>query len=112
MARGRKPKEPHLRLVTGTHRADRHGDAVKVSEAAARSAANFGPLIRPTYLKRFAREPAAIAFCELWQEMRLAPASFQAAKHSQMRGYMSALGLTDERNRAVEDPPERDEHFD
>ena len=76
MARGRRPKAPHLRLVEGTHRADRHGDAVKVGEAAAKAAANFGPLIQP------------------------------------MRAYMSALGLTDERNRAIDDSTEKDEFFD
>jgi hypothetical protein len=98
-------------LVDGTHRADRHGDAAKARDAAAKSAASFGPLTRPKYLKRFAleawkryiepaswldasREPAAIAFCELWQELRLAPANFQAAKHSQLRAYMGDLGLT------------------
>jgi hypothetical protein len=58
------------------------------------------------------REPAAIAFCELWQEMRLAPASFQAAKHSQLRAYMADLGLTDERNRHLEIAKAKDEFFD
>jgi hypothetical protein len=117
-------------LVAGTHRADRHGDAAKARNAVAKSAASFGPLVRPTYLKRFAneawgryiqpaswldasREPAAIAFCELWQEMRLAPASFRAARHSQLRAYMSALGLTDERNRTIDgSSSEKDEFFD
>ncbi|WP_286144375.1 hypothetical protein [Bradyrhizobium sp. NFR13] len=43
----------------------------------------------------------------------MAPTTFQAAKHSQMRGYMSELGLTDERKRAVQPATEeRDEHFD
>ena len=125
MTRGRKPKPGHLRLVEGTHRDDRHGAADKVSGAAAA----FGPLRMPLYLKRQARaawqryitpaswldasrEPAAIAFCELWQELRLAPATFQAAKHSQLRAYMADLGLTDERNRAVEASREKDELFD
>jgi phage terminase small subunit len=128
MTRGRKPKAPHLRLVDGTHRADRHGDAAKARDAAAKSAASFGPVTRPKYLKRFAREawrryiepatwldasrePAAIAFCELWQELRQAPANFQAAKHSQLRAYMGDLGLTDERNRAVDESPENDDEF-
>jgi hypothetical protein len=128
MARGRKPKAPHLRLVDGTHRADRHGDATRARETAAKSAASFGPLTKPKYLKRLAgeawkkyiapaswldasREPAAIAFCELWQELRLAPTTFQAAKHSQLRAYMSDLGLTDERRRAVEERAEKDEFF-
>jgi hypothetical protein len=129
MTKGRKPKGAHLRLVTGTHRDDRHGDAATARDAAAKCVADFGPPIRPKYLKRFAleaweryiepaswldasREPAAIAFCELWQEMRLAPTNFQAARHSQMRSYMAALGLTDERNRTVEVAKAKDEFFD
>jgi hypothetical protein len=46
--------------------------------------------------------------------MRLAPTAFKAAKHSQMRAYMSELGLTDERNRLIiENKTElKDEHFD
>jgi phage terminase small subunit len=124
--RGRRPKPSHLRLVDGTHRSDRHGDA---SKALSDAAAAFGPLRMPSYFKRQARvawqryitpaswldasrEPAAIAFCELWQELRLAPASFQAAKHSQLRAYMADLGLTDERNRTVEAANAKDEFFD
>src|SRR5450432_3961974 len=115
MTRGRKPKAPHLRLIEATHRPDRHGVASATQDAVAASAASFGPLICPKHLKRAAREawkryiepaswldasrePAAIAFCELWQEMRLAPSAFKAAKHSQLRAYMGDLGLTDERN--------------
>ena len=126
MTKGRKPKPAHLRLVDGTHRSDRHGDAGKLLSDAA---AAFGPLRMPSYFKRQARvawqryitpaswldasrEPAAIAFCELWQELRSAPTSFQAAKHGQMRAYMSELGLTDERKRAAEVSEERDEFFD
>ena len=77
----------------------------EVREAVAASVANFGPLCRPLHFKRLAREawkqyiePAtwldasreasAIAFCELWQELRSAPMSFPAAKHTQLRGYM------------------------
>jgi phage terminase small subunit len=130
MTRGRKPKAPHLRLIEGTHRPDRHGTASKARESVATSAANFGPLRRPPYLKRFAREawkkyiepatwldasrePAAIMFCELWQEFRSAPMSFQAARHTQLRGLMSDLGLTDERKRPVADTEKiKDEHFD
>ena len=130
MTRGRKPRAPHLRLIEGTHRDDRHGIASKVQEAAANRAARFGPLNKPKYLRGFAseawkkyiepanwldasREPAAIAFCELWQEMRRAPTTFQAAKHSQLRAYMSDLGLTDERKRTVDDGKNevKDEHF-
>jgi hypothetical protein len=100
-----------------------------VQEAVKASAVNFGPLIRPKYLRRFGREAwdryiapaswldasrevAAVAFCELWQEMRSAPANFQAARHSQMRAYMGLLGLTDERNRPLKSSTERDEFFD
>lgn len=131
MTRGRKPKAPHLRLIEGTHRDDRHGVASKVRDAAVNHAARFGPLKRPKYLKRLAgeawkkyiepanwldasREPAAIAFCELWQEMRLAPTAFKAAKHSQLGSYMGDLGLTDERNRTIDTGKNevKDEHFD
>lgn len=128
MTRGRKPKPTHLRLVEGTHRADRHGGPDKLKEAGVVAGA-FGPLKRPTYLKHFAkeawlryiepagwldasREPCAIAFCELWAEMRSAPARFQAAKHAQLRAYMGDLGLTDERKRVVDQTAERDEFFD
>ncbi|WLA62376.1 hypothetical protein [Bradyrhizobium diazoefficiens] len=129
MTKGRKPKPPHLRLVDGTHRPDRHGDAQKIRDGVSAVAAAFGPLERPKYLKGFAREawsrfvvpanwldasraPAAIAFCELWSELRRAPAQFPAAKHTQIRGYMADLGLTDERRRPVTGEPERDEFFD
>ena len=51
-------------------------------------------------------------FCELWAEFRRAPDTFPVGKHGQMRGYLSDLGLTDERNRGgVEDEVE-DEFFD
>jgi hypothetical protein len=132
MTRGRKPKAPHLRLIQGTHRDDRHGIELEVREAVVASATSFGPLSCPPHLKRLARaawkqyiEPAtwldasreasAIAFCELWQEMRSAPTSFPAAKHTQLRGYMSDLGLTDKRKRPIADTKiekEKDEHFD
>lgn len=60
------------------------------------------------------REASAVAFCELWQEFRHGPTSFPAAKHGQMRAYMSELGLTDERNRVIDESKtkEKDEHFD
>jgi hypothetical protein len=131
VSRGRKPKAPHLRLIEGTHRPDRHGDRASVIRGVEQAAQAFGHLTRPTFLKQHARrawdryiapafwldasrEPSAIAFCELWQEMRSAPSAFQAAKHSQLRGYMADLGLTDLRKRAaaVDDARERDEHFD
>lgn len=58
------------------------------------------------------REPAAIAFCLLWSEMRSAPAQFPAAKHTQLRGFMADLGLTDQRRRPAATDPERDEFFE
>jgi hypothetical protein len=95
MTRGRKPKAPHLRLIQGTHRDDRHGIESEVREAVVTSAINFGPLSCPPRFKRLARaawkqyiEPAtwldasreasAIAFCELWHEMRSAPTRYHA----------------------------------
>jgi hypothetical protein len=128
MTRGRKPKAPHLRLVEGTHRPDRHGDPEKARDAVAAAAAAFGPLERPKHLKGFAkeawvryiapstwldgsREPAAIAFCELWSEFRSAPARFPSAKHTQLRGLMGDLGITDHRRRPVAELAS-DEFFD
>ncbi len=129
-ARGAKPKAAHLRLVDGTHRKTRHGEKDKAKAIVETSIQSFGSLHRPKHLKGEAlaawkryiepaswldasREPAAIAFCELWQEFRFAPTSFPAAKHGQMRAYMSELGLTDERNRLDKEGGEkRDEFFD
>lgn len=128
--RGRRPKPPHLRLVDGSHRSNRHGDADGVRIAVEQSAAAFGKLGRPKHFKGHAldawkrfiepaawldasREPSAIVFCELWQEFRRAPANFPAAKHSQMRGYAADLGLTDDQKRAGAATAELpDEHFD
>lgn len=128
--RGAKPKPAHLRLVDGTRNVTRHGTEGELREAVERAADSFGKLTRPKHLKgpglaawrRYiepanwldaSREPAAIAFCELWQEFRFAPVSFPASKHGQMRAYMSELGLTDERNRVIdESKKEKDEHFD
>jgi hypothetical protein len=128
--RGAKPKPAHLRLVDGTRNVTRHGTEKDLLEKV-EQAAPFGPLKRPKNLRGPAldawkkyvepaawldasREPAAIAFCELWQEFRFAPTAFPASKHGQMRAYMSELGLTDERNRVidVEKNKEKDEHFD
>lgn len=122
-------KNSHLRLVDGTHRSDRHGDACAIREAVEQAASSFGPLTMPRGFKgatrdawhRYivpagwldaSREPSAIAFCELCGEMRRAPLSFPAAKHSQLRAYMVDLGLTDERNWPVPEKSEIDEHFD
>jgi hypothetical protein len=129
MARGRRPKPPHLRLIDGTHRPTRHGSAPQARAAVEATASRFGPLTTPKDLKGEARSawiryiapanwldasraPAAIAFCLLWQEMLLAPTRFQAAKHAQLRGYSADLGLTDQRRRNVEREQPRDEFFD
>ncbi|RTE92446.1 hypothetical protein D6B98_13025 [Bradyrhizobium sp. LVM 105] len=129
MVKGRRPKPPHLRLVDGTHRPTRHGREADVRAAVERDAHGFGSLKMPSYLKGEARaawkryiepahwldasrEPSAIVFCELYQEMRRAPASFPASRHAQLRGYMADLGLTDERRRPVAEKCVRDEFFD
>lgn len=115
-ARGPKPKPPALRLVTGSHRTARHGKIAETKANVEQSVASFGKLAKPTYLKGKAAEawkefiepagwldgaslPAAVAFCELWAEFRMSPVRFVAARHTQMRGYMADLGLTDPRAR-------------
>jgi len=125
--RGAKPKPSQLRLVDGTHRATRHG-SVDDAKAAVTQAGRFNDLKRPATLKGEARkawdryiapagwldgsrEPAAIAFCELWAEFRFNPTGFPASKHGQMRAYMSELGLTDERNRTADAEDEDDDEF-
>lgn len=125
-ARGAKPKSAHLRLVDGTHRATRHGDAAKTRKATKDVLTHFGKLACPRFLKGEAlaawkkwitpafwldgsKEAAAIAFCELWAEFRFGPTSFPASKHGQMRAYMSELGLTDERNRIHDSKNEHEE---
>jgi phage terminase small subunit len=128
--RGAKPKSAHLRIIDSTHRTNRHGDRDEAKKVAETATQQFGALTRPKHLKREAlaawkkyiepaswldgsREPAAIAFCELWQEFMDGPRVFAASKHGQMRAYMSELGLTDERNRLDKDDDEkRDEFFD
>lgn len=127
--RGAKPKPAHLRVVDGTRNATRHGSEADLRKKAEDSARSFGKLSRPMRLKGEAlrawkryiepagwldgsKEPAALAFVELWQEFRFAPVSFPAAKHGQMRAYMSELGLTDERNRIFADERAKDEFFD
>ena len=127
-ARGAKPKPAALRLVDGTHRPTRHGEADTARKSAETTAQAFGKLVRPRSLKGEAlaawkryiepaawldgsREPAAIAFCELWSEFRFNTTGFPASKHNQLRAYMSELGLTDERNRAAVDDAEEDEFF-
>lgn len=128
--RGAKPKPAHLRLVDGTRNVTRHGTEEDLRKTVEQAGVAFGALKRPRHLKSHAldawkryiepaswldgsREAAAIAFCELWQEFRFAPVSFPASKHGQMRAYMSELGLTDERNRVLDDSKkEKDEFFD
>jgi len=126
--RGAKPKAAHLRLVDGTHRTARHGNAAKAREVVDEAQAAFGKLQRPRWLKGEAlaawkryiapagwldgsREPAALAFCELWAEFRRGPSRFPASMHGQLRAYMSELGLTDERNRGEAEEKEEDEFF-
>ena len=57
------------------------------------------------------REPAAVAFCELFAEFSASPARFVASRHAQMRAYQADLGLTDERRRPKTEGP-KDEFFD
>jgi hypothetical protein len=128
MARqGAKPKPAALRLVDGTHRTTRHGDAGAVKKAATRAKKQaFGKIVMPRGLdpegqrawKRYiapawwldiSREAAAIGFIELWQAFRRRPSTFPAAQHAQMRAYMSELGLTDERNRKMDDETSDDD---
>ena len=127
--RGAKPKPANLRLVDGTHRANRHGKSDEIADKTAKTTIAFGKLTKPASLKGTAatawkkyiepagwldgsREAAAIAFCELWKEFQFNPAGFPASKHGQMRAYMAELGLTDERNRGDHgDEKEEDEFF-
>lgn len=126
--RGAKPKAVKLRLVDGTHRNSRHGDGKAAREAVEAAAASFGKLVKPSSLKGAAaiawkkfiepagwldgsREPAAIAFCELWKEFMFNPTGFPASKHGQMRAYMSELGLTDERNRGDHGSKKEEDEF-
>lgn len=114
--RGAKPKPAHLRLVEGTRRAGRHGSEESLRQKVEEALSSFGKLARPKHLKgkqlaawkRYiepaswldaSKEPAALAFVELWSEFLESPQKFVAARHGQLRAYMSELGLTDERNR-------------
>jgi phage terminase small subunit len=128
--RGVKPKPAHLRIIDGTTNVTRHGKESDLRKKVEEAIESFGKLQRPKHLRGEAlaawrryiepagwldasREPAAIAFCELWDEFRARPTSFPASKHGQLRAYMSELGLTDERNRASDDSgKEKDEFFD
>lgn len=128
--RGAKPKPAHLRLIDGSRNVTRHGSESELRATVEAAKRQFGKIERPKFLRGEAlrawkqwiepagwlddsRCPAAIAFCELWQEFRLAPTKFPASKHGQMRAYMSELGLTDERNRLeADDEKKKDEFFD
>lgn len=127
--RGAKPKPAHLRIVDGTTNITRHGSEADARAKVEKSATSFGVITRPKHLKGDAlaawkryiepafwldagREPAAIAFCELWGEFRFNPKSFPSSKHGQMRAYMNELGLTDERNRGPAGGEANDEFFD
>jgi phage terminase small subunit len=127
--RGAKPKPAHLRLVDGTRNATRHGSEDQLRKKVDQALTAFGPLQKPKHLKGEAlaawrkyiepagwldssKEPAAIAFCELWSEFRESPTKFVAARHGQLRAYMSELGLTDERNRGENEPEDGDDTFD
>lgn len=127
--RGAKPKPAHLRIVDGTTNITRHGTEQSARKKVEEAIEAFGKPVRPRHFKgdalaawrRYiepagwldaAREPAAIAFCELWQEFRFCPTGFPAAKHGQLRAYMSELGLTDERNRIGGDDGKAKDEFD
>jgi hypothetical protein len=129
-SRGPKPKPAHLRLVDGTHRTTRHGNASKAREKVEEATASFGKLQMPSYVKGEtakiwkeiiapagwldgSRVAAAHALCELIAEFRRKLSDFPAAKHGQIRAYLADLGLTDERNRGGEgDGKEKDPFFD
>lgn len=127
---GRRPKPAHLRIVDGTHRADRHGDQVSVQEAVAQSQAAFGSLAKPKALKGNAgkawdqyiapafwldgsQEPAALIFCELWAEWKKSPTLFPSTKHTHLRRYMHDLGLMYvDRGKPSDAAAPKDEFFD
>lgn len=126
--RGAKPKPARLRLVDGTNNVTRHGPEERARKAAEATESIFGKPVMPAGMKGEAakawkryiapapwidatREAAAIAFCELWQEFRFCPTGFVAAKHGQMRAYLSELGLTDERNRSDGGEKEQKDEF-
>lgn len=126
--RGAKPKPAHLRIVDGTTNVTRHGSEAKARKAVEQTERKFGKPVMPSSLKGEAakawkryivpaywldggREAAAIAFCELWAQFLESPTHFVAAKHGQLRAYMSELGLTDERNRGGQEPDGDDEFF-
>jgi hypothetical protein len=113
---GGKPKLNLVRLVTGRKHVTRYGTPEEIRQRVEKAMNKFGKPVKPKQLtgeaefawNRYivpawwldgAREPAAVAFCQLWQEFRKDPIAFK--KHGAMRSYMSELGLTDERNRIL-----------
>lgn len=101
--RGRKPKPTHLHLVTGTHRADRHGDP-------AGEPAPAGRPVRPAWLRgRAAKlwdEHAAIGFwltaadgmklavwCALGAELARGVKDVSSSRISQWRTLGAELGF-------------------
>jgi hypothetical protein len=117
--RGRKPTPAKLRLVLNAHRPARHDVAeprfaspTKPASMRGQAAKAWAKYIAPATWLDITREPAAIAFCELWAEFTERPVDFLASKHGQMRAYMGELGLTDERNRPAAGDGERDEFFE
>jgi hypothetical protein len=111
-ARGAKPKPTHLRIVDGTHRTPAFGKLTQPKHLKGDAARGLEALHCAGLLAGRIARAAAIAFCELWQEFRFCPTGFAAAKHGQLRAYMSELGLTDERNRGGDDDKDKDEFFD
>ena len=117
---GARPKPAAQRILSGTHRATRHGDKAEALGQSEASRNAFGPLVRPDDMQDAARhawsryiepcawldaskEPLAIAFCRLWQEFTEDPNAFTAARHGQLRLYAQELGLSDERARMAAD---------
>jgi hypothetical protein len=133
MQRGRKPKPPQLILVEGTRNVTRHGTEEDLKNRIEQAETAFGPLVKPesfllkTHIEaskawdRYiapawwldaSREPAAIAYCKLWQEFMKRGSKFPSSKHGQLRAYAAELGLTDERRRPKDDRKDKDDLLD
>ena len=65
-------------------------------------------LIAPAGWLDGSKHSGAVAFCVLWGEFMSNPSDFGAAKHGQMRAYLSELGLSDERRRTISDDGDND----
>jgi hypothetical protein len=123
LAANRKPLELHL--LDGTLRTTRHGNAAKAQRVVERTKKRLGLPVMPEnftgeakaaweryivpafWLDR-SREPAAIAFCKLWQRFMEDPDEFTPNRHSTLLKYMADLGLTKERNRIANGKEEED----